>query len=85
LKPVFAVCSGGIYPGHVPYLMKNFGKDIIIQAGGGVHGHPDGTRVGAMAMRQAVDATMKGETLEHYGRSHKELMDAMEFWGKVRF
>jgi len=28
---------------------------------------------------------MKGETLEHYGRSHKELWDAMEFWGKVRF
>jgi len=85
LKPVFAVCSGGIYPGHVPYLMKNFGKDIIVQAGGGIHGHPNGTRVGAMAMRQAVDATMEGETLEHYGRSHKELMDAMEYWRKVRF
>ena len=85
LKPVFSVCSGGIYPGHVPYLMKNFGKDIIIQAGGGVHGHPNGTRTGATAMRQAVDATTEGETLEHYGRSHKELMDAMEFWGKVRF
>jgi ribulose-bisphosphate carboxylase large chain len=85
LKPVFAVCSGGIYPGHVPYLMRNFGNDIIIQAGGGIHGHPDGTEVGATALRQAVDAVMKGETLEHYSRSHKELMDAREFWGKVRF
>jgi len=85
LKPVFAVCSGGIYPGHVPYLIKNFGKNVIVQAGGGVHGHPDGTRVGAMAMRQAVDATIEGETLEHYGRSHKELMDAMDYWGKIRF
>ena len=85
LKPVFSVCSGGIYPGHIPYLMKNFGKDIIIQAGGGVHGHPDGTRVGSIAMRQAVDATMEGETLEQYGKSHSELMDAMEYWGKIRF
>jgi ribulose-bisphosphate carboxylase large chain len=85
LNPVFAVCSGGIYPGHVPYLMKNFGKDIIIQAGGGIHGHPDGTRVGSIALRQAVDATMKGERLIEYGKSHKELMDALEFWGKVRF
>ncbi len=85
LKPVFSVCSGGIYPGHIPYLMKNFGKDIIIQAGGGVHGHPDGTKTGATAMRQAVDATTEGETLAQYGKSHKELMDAMEFWGKVRF
>ena len=85
LKPVFAVCSGGIYPGHVPYLMRNFGNDIIIQAGGGIHGHPDGTEAGATALRQAVDAVMNGETLEHYSRSHKELMDAREYWGKVRF
>jgi len=85
LKPVFAVCSGGIYPGHVPYLMRNFGDDIIIQAGGGIHGHPDGTQVGATALRQAVDAIMEGETLEHYSRSHNELMAARKFWGKVRF
>ncbi|MFH1521899.1 MAG: type III ribulose-bisphosphate carboxylase [archaeon] len=85
MKPVFSVCSGGIYPGHIPYLMKNFGKDIIIQAGGGIHGHPSGTRIGATAMRQAVDATMEGETLMQYGKSHKELMDALEFWGRVRF
>jgi len=85
IKPVFAVCSGGIYPGHIPYLMKKFGEDIIIQAGGGVHGHPDGTSVGATAMRQAVDATMEGETLEHYGKSHAELMRALEFWEEIRF
>jgi ribulose-bisphosphate carboxylase large chain len=85
MKPVFSVCSGGIYPGHIPYLINNFGKDIIIQAGGGVHGHPDGTKVGATAMRQAVDATIGGDTLHEYGRSHKELMDAMEYWGKIRF
>ncbi len=85
MKPVFSVCSGGIYPGHVPYLMKNFGKDLIIQAGGGCHGHPGGTSAGAMAMRQAVDSVMKGESLERYGMSHSELMKAMEYWGKVRF
>ncbi len=85
LKPTFAVCSGGIYPGHVPYLMKNFGKDIIIQAGGGIHGHPDGTRVGATALRQAVDSVMKGESLEVYGRRHRELGRGMDHWGKIRF
>ncbi|MBT3397362.1 type III ribulose-bisphosphate carboxylase [archaeon] len=85
IKPVFSVCSGGIYPGHVPYLMKNFGKDIIIQAGGGIHGHPKGTKTGATALRQAVDATMKGETLHEYGKTHEELMEAMDSWGTVRF
>ncbi|MFH0711739.1 MAG: type III ribulose-bisphosphate carboxylase [archaeon] len=85
IKPVMSVCSGGIYPGHVSYLMKNFGNDIIVQAGGGVHGHPAGTKVGATAMRQAVDAIMDGESLNEYAKSHKELFDALEFWGKVRF
>jgi len=85
LNSVFAVCSGGIYPGHIPYLVKNFGEDIIVQAGGGIHGHPAGTKTGAIAMRQAVDAVMAGEELKVYGRSHKELMDALEHFGKVRF
>ena len=85
IKPVMAVCSGGIYPGHVPYLIRNFGNNIIIQAGGGIHGHPSGTQAGASALRQAVDAVMAGEKLEYYSRSHRELWDALEYWGKVRF
>jgi len=86
-KPVMAVCSGGIYPGHVTYLMEHFGKDIIIQAGGGVHGHPSGTKAGAAAMRQAVDAVMKGKTLDYWirRRDMQELRDALKFFGKVRF
>jgi len=85
LKPVFAVCSGGIYPGHVPYLMKNFGEDIIIQAGGGVHWNPRGSKYGAMGMRQAVDAVMEGETLDSYAKSHIELRESLEKFPKLRF
>jgi len=86
IKPVFSVCSGGIYPGHVPYLITNFGKDIIIQAGGGIHGHPNGTVDGARAMRQAVDAVLKDKDLSEYGKTHPELRDAMAYWGRaVRF
>jgi ribulose-bisphosphate carboxylase large chain len=85
LKPTFAVCSGGIYPGHIPYLMKNFGKDIIIQAGGGVHWNPRGSEYGAMGMRQAVDATMKGEKLEVYAKSHLELREVLEKFPKLKF
>ena len=74
IKPVMAVCSGGIYPGHVQYLIKNFGKDIVVQAGGGISGHPSGTVAGARAMRQAVE-----------GRVGRELKEALKFWGRVRF
>ena len=81
IKPVFAVCSGGLHPLHVPALVKLFGKDIIIQAGGGCHGHPDGTVEGAAAMRQAVDATEKGIPLKKYATTHRELRRAFEKWG----
>lgn len=81
LKQTFPVCSGGLQPGHVPILVKYFGKNIIIQAGGGVHGHPNGTRAGAKAMRQAAEAAVKNINLKEYSKSHKELAIAIKKWG----
>jgi len=80
IKPVFAVCSGGLHPRHIPYLVKNLGKDIIIQMGGGIHGHPQGSFAGARAARQALDAVMKNKSLSEYARSHEELHEALNFW-----
>jgi ribulose-bisphosphate carboxylase large chain len=81
LKPTFPVCSGGLHPGHIPALMKIMGKNIIIQAGGGCHGHPDGTVAGATAIRQAVDSVMKGEKIEDFASKHRELDKAIQRWG----
>jgi ribulose-bisphosphate carboxylase large chain len=80
LKPVLPVASGGIHPKLVPALMKTFGKDFVIQAGGGIHGHTGGTFAGAKAMRQAVDAALKGKKLEEYAKNHKELKTALTLW-----
>lgn len=80
IKPVFAVCSGGLHPGTVPYLIKTLGKDIIIQAGGGIHGHKQGTKAGAKAMRQSVDAVMQNITLRDYAKNHRELAIALKQW-----
>jgi ribulose-bisphosphate carboxylase large chain len=84
LKPVLPVASGGLHPGSVPALMEFFGKDFVIQAGGGIHGHPDGTVAGARAMRQAVEATLKKDSLANYAKSHKELQAALARWGRTR-
>ncbi len=83
LKPVFGVSSGGLCPLHVPKLMKILGNEIVIQAGGGIHGHPMGTMKGAIAMRQAVDATLKGISLKEYAKDHEELAAAIKKWGKI--
>ena len=80
LKKVLPVASGGLHPGLVPALMKFFGKDFVIQAGGGIHGHTEGTVSGAKAIRQAVDATLQGVSLKEYAATHKELQEALNVW-----
>jgi len=80
LKVVLPVASGGLYPRLVPSLIDFFGKDFVIQAGGGIHGHSEGTVAGARAMRQAVDATLKGVSLNEYAKTHKELEAALQTW-----
>ena len=80
MKPVLPVASGGLHPGLVPSLMEIFGTDFVIQAGGGIHGHGDGTISGAKAMRQAVDATLQKTSLKEYAKTHKELKAALETW-----
>jgi ribulose-bisphosphate carboxylase large chain len=80
LKKVLPVASGGLHPALVPALMGFFGKDFVIQAGGGIHGHSGGTVAGAMAIRQAVDATLQGVSLKQYAETHEELRKALELW-----
>jgi len=80
LKKVLPVASGGLYPGVVPALMGFFGNDLVIQAGGGIHGHSSGTVSGATAMRQAVDATLQGTPLQEYAKTHNELRVALKVW-----
>jgi len=82
IKPVLGVASGGVYPGIVPKMLNAMGNNIVLQAGGGVHGHPEGTIAGAKAMRQAIEATMKKISLKKYAETHLELKEALEHWEK---
>jgi len=80
LKPILPVASGGLHPRLVPKLMETFGNDVILQAGGGIHGHPEGTTAGAKAMRQAVEATLELRSLTDYAKNHRELAFALKQW-----
>lgn len=73
-KPILPVPSAGIHPGLIPEIIQDFGKDVVINAGGGIHGHPNGATAGALAFRQAIDQVL-GET----GRT-EELNVALKEW-----
>jgi ribulose-bisphosphate carboxylase large chain len=81
LNDVLPVASGGLHPGIVDQLLDAVGTNVAVQAGGGVHGHPDGTAAGAKALRQSIDAYVSGESLSSYAENHEELAAALEFWG----
>lgn len=84
IKPAMPVSSGGLHPGNLPGVLDALGTELVIQVGGGVLGHPDGPRAGARAVRQALDAIIKGIPLEEYAKTHKELARALEKWGFVK-
>lgn len=80
-RTVMPVCSGGVYPGMVGRMVRIAGKNVQVQAGGGVSGHPGGVRKGAMAMCQAIDAAFMDIPVTEYAEGHQELKVALDKWG----
>nr|VDD89205.1 RuBisCO long chain, Form III-b [uncultured archaeon] len=84
IKPAFPVSSGGLHPGLIPDEIGIYGKDVVLLVSGGIHGHPRGTRSGAQAVMQAIQAVKKKTPLEEYPRTNKELKEALEKWGRLK-
>ncbi|WP_110927821.1 2,3-diketo-5-methylthiopentyl-1-phosphate enolase [Bacillus massiliglaciei] len=80
-KPAFPVPSAGIHPGMVPQLYRDFGLDSIINAGGGIHGHPNGAQGGGRAFRAALQAAVQQQPLEEAARNNQDLERALQIWG----
>jgi len=65
--------SCGLHPGLVNKITSLVGNDYLGNAGGSIHGHPNGTLSGAIAMRQSID-----------GNHGEEYEIAIEKWGMVQ-
>jgi ribulose-bisphosphate carboxylase large chain len=81
-KSVFPVSSGGLHPLLVDKVMDKLGTDIMLQIGGGIHGHPNGSYAGARAMREAVEAYLAGIDLAVAAGKCPELKVALDYWGR---
>ncbi|MFC7057132.1 type III ribulose-bisphosphate carboxylase [Halovenus salina] len=81
LTDVLPVASGGLHPGLLEQLLDALGGNIAVQAGGGIHGHPDGTHAGAVAFRRATEAAAQGNSVEEAAEECPELERALEKWG----
>lgn len=83
IKRTWPMPGGGTHPGHTQVLMEKLGNDIIIAAGGAMHGHPMGAKAGAKAFRQAINVVMNEENLKDAKGRYKELDAAFDKWGIV--
>jgi len=81
MRGAFPVASGGLHVGIVPDVMRIFGNDQAIQLGGGVHGHPDGTRAGAKALLDVIWGTMDKHPLREIGERSPAVRRALDKWG----
>ena len=80
IRPVLPTPGGGLHAGMVPRLFDDLGIDFAIGAGGAIHGHPMGAAAGARAIRQAIDAVVRGEPLAEARASNPELAAALDRW-----
>lgn len=81
LKTVLPTASGGLHPGHVPDLVRILGNNMLLNFGGGIHGHPDGSAAGARAVSQALEATLHGIPIRQ-ATDKPELAKALKKWDK---
>jgi 2,3-diketo-5-methylthiopentyl-1-phosphate enolase len=81
IKPMMPMVGGGVHPGVAEIYVNELGPDIVMAAGGGMLGHPDGYTAGAKAWRQAIDAIMNNIPLLEAAKKHNELNAAIEHYG----
>lgn len=65
--------SCGLHPGLVKAISNKFGNDLLLNAGGAVHGHPQGTTAGMKALVQAANGHV----------TSPEYLTAIKKWGIV--
>jgi ribulose-bisphosphate carboxylase large chain len=83
--PTVPVLSSGQWAGlaHATYAATGT-TDLLVLAGGGIHGHPGGAAAGVAAMREAWASAERGESVEQALASSPAFRNAVETFGPPR-
>lgn len=83
--PTVPVLSSGQWAGlaHATYAATGT-DDLLVLAGGGIHGHPDGPAAGVKSMRAAWESAGRGETAATALAASAEFRRAAETFGEPR-
>lgn len=78
------VVSSGQWGGQAPETYRQTQTlDLMYLAGGGILAHPGGAAAGVAALQQGWEAAASGVALEEFARTHVELKQSLEFYGRL--
>ncbi|WP_460573899.1 RuBisCO large subunit C-terminal-like domain-containing protein [Humibacter soli] len=85
LTSTVPVLSSGQWAGLAHATLDAVGTtDLLVLAGGGIHGHPDGAAAGVASMREAWASAARGEDAMTALENSESLRRATELFGPVR-
>ena len=76
--PVFSSAQTGLQAHDTFAGLGN--DDLIVTAGGGIFGHPQGVAAGVTALRDAWEAARTGQSLHEAAQERPALRSALTFW-----
>jgi ribulose-bisphosphate carboxylase large chain len=76
--PVFSSAQTGLQAHDTYAALGN--DDLIVTAGGGIFGHPQGVAAGVTALRDAWEAARSGHSLQDAAKHSPALRSALTFW-----
>lgn len=81
-RRVLPVLGSGAWAGIAPLTFRTIHSyDILFLCGGGILGHPGGLTAGVKSVQQGWEAAVQGIDIGTYANKHKELKQAIEFFG----
>lgn len=81
LPAAMPVPSAGMHPGVVGQVWRDYGDDVVINAGTAIFDHPLGPTQGARAFFQAWDLVRRGVPVTAENSSDEALRAALQKWG----
>ncbi|MDO9413843.1 MAG: ribulose-bisphosphate carboxylase large subunit family protein [Pseudolabrys sp.] len=82
---VLPAFSSGQWAGTAQATFDAVGHaDVLFMSGGGIMAHPAGPAAGVASIRQAWDAIAAGVPVTEAAKSHSELQQALDFFGKAK-
>jgi 2,3-diketo-5-methylthiopentyl-1-phosphate enolase len=80
-RNVFPVPSAGIHPGVIPKALRDYGHNVILNAGTGIMDHPSGSAAGVTAFRDGLERIRQGQSFQLADLPDGALKQAIAKWG----